>query len=47
MDTQNGLTAVRGEGDWGVLHENVKESIRKKSLVDTDNNVVITRGKEG
>ena len=30
--TQNGLTAVIGEGDWGVLHENVKESIRKKVL---------------
>ena len=46
MDTENRLTVVRGEGfGWlGEKGEGIKQK-KKKTLMDADNIMVITRGK--
>ena len=46
IDTENRLTAVRREGLEGLC-EKGKDIKKKKTLIDTDNSLVITRGKGG
>ena len=47
MDTCNRLTAVRGEGGWGPVWKKAKGLSKKHTYkhIDTDNSVVITKGK--
>ena len=48
MDTENRLTAVRGESNGEILGGWVRREkgfIQKKPLIDSDNSVVVTRGK--
>ena len=48
IDTENRLTAVRGEGELKGWVKTVKGLSKKKNpqkLIDTDNSMVITTGK--
>ena len=44
--TENRLTAIRGEVGWGAgqKSEEIKQR-KKKTLIDRENSMVITRGK--
>ena len=45
IDTENRLTALIGEE--GCIVQGGKTEVIKKKLIDTDNSMVITRGKGG
>ena len=46
LQVEYALTAVRGEESWGHWVKKM-HGLSKKTLTDTDNGVVITRGKGG
>ena len=47
METENRLTAVRGERDQGLSEKSEGIKQKKKILIKTNNSIVITREKEG
>ena len=48
IETENRLTAVRGERGWGLDEkgEGIKQQ-QNKTLIDTANRMMMVKGKEG